>query len=41
MAAKSRRIPNINGASIGPLKGVPIKDTSKGLISSAAKNAPS
>lgn len=41
MASKSRRVTNINGAAVGPLKSVPHADSSKGLMSSAVKNAPS
>ena len=40
MASKSRRITNIGGAAIGPLMSVPHSDSSKGLVSSAVKNAP-
>ena len=41
MASKSRRIANINGASVGPLKAVPVVDNSKGLVANAVKSAPS
>lgn len=41
MAGKSRRIGNVNGASVGPLKQVTAVDQSKGLVANAVKNAPS
>lgn len=41
MASKSRRIPNVNGATKGPLNSVPFVDTSKGFVSAAEKNAQS
>ena len=41
MASSSRRIANVNGATVGPLKSVPIVDTSKGLVSAAPKSLPS
>ena len=40
MAAKSRRIANLNGATIGPLNQVAEVDSSKALINVAVKNAP-
>lgn len=39
MASKSRRIANVNGAAIGPLRSVAVVDTSKGLAANAVKNA--
>lgn len=39
MASKSRRIANVNGAAVGPLRSVAVVDTSKGLAANAAKNA--
>ena len=41
MASKSRRIPNVNGASVGPLKNVAYADTSIGLAANAVKSAQS
>ena len=37
---KSRRVTNINGASVGPLKSVAAVDSSKGLIAAAVKSSP-
>ena len=40
MAAKSRRIANLNGATTGPLNQVAEVDSSKALVNAAVKNAP-
>lgn len=40
MAAKSRRIANLNGATIGPLNQVAYIDSSKALINATIKSAP-
>lgn len=40
MASKSRRVSNVNGAAIGPLKSVAYADLSKAAESSAVKSAP-
>lgn len=39
MASTSRRIANINGASVGPLRSVPYADNAKGLVSNAVNDA--
>ena len=40
MASKSRRVANINGATVGPLKSVAHVDNSKGIAANAVKSAP-
>lgn len=40
MASKSRRVANVNGATVGPLKSIAHIDNSKGIAANAVKSAP-
>lgn len=40
MASKSRRVANVNGATVGPLRSVAHVDNSNGIVANAVKSAP-